>query len=120
MEEGSVQYFLPFGAVDKEKECLNKRKSGILMDKGNSKKSTSGSAMTGQSRKHSLLESCVNVAVGYLVAVGSQTVILPLFGIVIGLRESAEMALWFTGISIIRSYVLRRAFNRVTVRKGWK
>ena len=49
--------------------------------------------MTSQTRRHSLIESCVNVAVGYLVAVGSQAVILPLFGIKIVLGESAEMAL---------------------------
>ena len=73
--------------------------------------------MTGQSRKHSLIESCVNVLAGYMVAVGSQTVILPLFGIKIGIGESAEMALWFTGVSIIRSYVLRRAFNRIMMKK---
>ena len=74
--------------------------------------------MTSQTRLHSLIESCVNVAVGYIVAVGSQTVILPLFGIKIGLGESAEMALWFTGISIVRSYALRRIFNHVTVCKN--
>ena len=72
--------------------------------------------LTGQTRRHSLLESCVNVVIGYLVAVGSQTVILPLFGIRIGLGESAEMALWFTAISIVRSYALRRFFNRLTLR----
>ena len=71
--------------------------------------------MTGQTRRHSLIESCVNVAVGYIVAVGSQTVILPLFGIKIGLGESAEMALWFTAISILRSYAVRRIFNHITV-----
>ena len=71
--------------------------------------------LNGQTRLHSLIESCVNVAVGYIVAVGSQTVILPLFGIRIGLGESAEMALWFTAISIVRSYALRRIFNHVTV-----
>ena len=71
--------------------------------------------MTGQTRRHSFIESCVNVAIGYLVAVGSQTVILPLFGIAISLGESAEMALWFTGISIVRSYVLRRIFNHITL-----
>ena len=71
--------------------------------------------LTGQTRRHSLLESCVNVAVGYLVAVGSQAVILPLFGIKIGLGESAEMALWFTAISIVRSYAVRRIFNHITV-----
>ena len=71
--------------------------------------------MTGQTRCHSLIESCVNVAVGYIVAVGSQTVILPLFGIKIGLGESAEMALWFTAISIVRSYAVRRIFNHITV-----
>ena len=71
--------------------------------------------MTGQTRCHSLIESCVNVAVGYIVAVGSQTVIFPLFGIKIGLGESAEMALWFTAISIVRSYAVRRIFNHITV-----
>ena len=71
--------------------------------------------LTGQTRRHSLLESCVNVAVGYLVAVGSQAVILPLFGIRIGLGESAEMALWFTAISIVRTYALRRIFNQITL-----
>ena len=71
--------------------------------------------LNGQTRLHSLIESCVNVAVGYLVAVGSQTVILPLFGIKIGLGESAEMALWFTAISILRSYAVRRIFNHITV-----
>ena len=55
------------------------------------------------------------VVVGYLVAVGSQAVILPLFGIKIGLGESAEMALWFTAISIVRSYAVRRIFNHITV-----
>ena len=71
--------------------------------------------LNGQTRLHSLIESCVNVAVGYIVAVGSQTVILPLFGIKIGLGESAEMALWFTAISIVRSYAVRRIFNHITV-----
>ena len=73
--------------------------------------------MTGQTRRHSLLESCVNVAVGYLVAVGSQAVILPLFGIRATFRENLEIGAWFTAISLARSFVLRRLFNRWMLRK---
>ena len=76
--------------------------------------------MTGQTKRHSLIESVINVIVGYGVAVASQTVILPLFGITIGLGESAEMALWFTGISIVRSYVLRRLFNKMMLYSSQK
>lgn len=63
----------------------------------------------------SFVESCANVAIGYGVAVASQVVIFPWFGIHVPLRSNLVIGLWFTAISIVRSYVLRRLFNRPRV-----
>lgn len=67
--------------------------------------------MRGQSKKHSLLESVVNVAIGYGIAILSQIAIFPLFGIHIPLRDNLLIGVIFTVVSIVRSYALRRAFN---------
>lgn len=67
-----------------------------------------------QLKRHSLLESIVNVAVGYGVALASQIVIFPLYGMEVSLGANIQIGIWFTAISIVRSYVLRRAFNRWT------
>jgi hypothetical protein len=64
-----------------------------------------------QSRLASFIESIVNIAIGYGVAVGSQLVIFPLFGIDIPLSDNLAIGLWFTVISLVRSYVVRRMFN---------
>ena len=64
-----------------------------------------------QSRLASFIESVVNIAIGYGVAVGSQLAIFPLFGIDIPLSDNLAIGLWFTAISLVRSYVVRRMFN---------
>ena len=64
-----------------------------------------------QSRLGSLLESIANIAVGYGVAVASQLLIFPLFGIHIPLSDNLMIGVWFTLISLARSYVIRRWFN---------
>jgi len=69
-----------------------------------------------QLKRHSLLESIINVAVGYGVALVSQIVIFPLYGMEVPLSANIQIGIWFTAISIVRSYVLRRAFNRWTDR----
>jgi hypothetical protein len=69
-----------------------------------------------QTKKHSFMESVVNVAVGYGVAVASQIVIFPLFNIRIPLSDNFMIGLWFTGISIVRSYTLRRIFTGMRVK----
>ena len=66
-----------------------------------------------QSRKMSFVESCANVAIGYGVALLSQLAIFPLFGIKVSLAENLLIGLFFTIISIARSYVVRRLFNRM-------
>jgi hypothetical protein len=64
-----------------------------------------------QTRKHSLIESLTNVLIGYLVALASQLIIFPLFGIYVPLSDNILIGLWFTLISICRSYIIRRWYN---------
>jgi hypothetical protein len=66
-----------------------------------------------QSRKWSAFESLANVAVGYFVAVGAQAMIFPLFGIHVAASDHFAIGGLFTVVSLVRSYVLRRVFNRV-------
>lgn len=68
-----------------------------------------------QTRAHSALEAISNVAIGYTVAIASQLLIFPWYGIQLSLAHNIEIGLWFTAISIGRSYTLRRWFNRKTV-----
>ena len=66
-----------------------------------------------QSKKGSFIESCVNIAIGYGVALASQLLIFPMFGIDVPLSTNIWIGVWFTIISLARSYVVRRVFNRV-------
>ena len=64
-----------------------------------------------QSRWMSLVESVANVLVGYVVAVVTQVLVFPLFAMRVTLSENLMIGLIFTGVSLVRSYVLRRAFE---------
>lgn len=57
------------------------------------------------------VEAVSNVAIGYLVSVAANIVVLPLFGYDVTIADSFAIGLAFTAISLIRSYALRRAFN---------
>jgi hypothetical protein len=59
----------------------------------------------------SAFESIINVLIGYLVSVAANILILPLFGHDVTIADSFAIGLAFTAVSLIRSYVLRRAFN---------
>jgi len=64
-----------------------------------------------QSRWMSLVEAVTNVLVGYGVAVATQWAVFPLFGLHATLQENLVIGLVFTTVSLVRSYVLRRAFE---------
>ena len=66
-----------------------------------------------QSRKMSLIESITNVIVGYSISVLAQVLIFPMFGISATIKENLLIGLCFTVISIARSYILRRIFNKI-------
>lgn len=68
--------------------------------------------ITMQTRLESLIESISNTAVGYVIALISQLLIYPLYGIHVSLGANMSIVAWFTLISIARSYLTRRWFNR--------
>ena len=71
-----------------------------------------------QSRLMSLVESVVNVIVGYGVAVVTQILIFPIFGLHTTLAQNLKMGAIFTIVSIIRSFALRRVFEAIRMRSS--
>ncbi|MCC4243753.1 hypothetical protein LL278_05020 [Stappia indica] len=65
----------------------------------------------------SLVESVANVIVGYGVAVVTQILIFPIFGLHTTLAQNLQMGAIFTLVSIVRSFGLRRLFEAIRVRR---
>jgi hypothetical protein len=65
----------------------------------------------------SLVEAVTNVAVGYGLALATQIVVFPWFGLHPSLRENLTISCLFTGISLLRSFALRRLFEAMKRQK---
>jgi len=65
-----------------------------------------------QTIKYSMIESISNVIAGYIVAFISQLIIFPFFDIAVSFEKNIYISLWFTGVSLLRSFILRRIFNK--------
>jgi hypothetical protein len=66
-----------------------------------------------QTRLGSWLEAWANIAIGFAINFIANLAILPAFGFHVSPAQAFHMGLIFTAISLARSYVLRRAFNRI-------
>ena len=66
-----------------------------------------------QPRIYSLVESVANVAIGFGVALVTQIVVFPIFGLHATISDQLGIAAIFTVVSIARSYMVRRLFNRI-------
>ena len=66
-----------------------------------------------QTRVMSLVEAVANVVVGYGVAVTTQMLVLPVFGLQTTLAQNLKLGLIFTVVSIARSFALRRVFETI-------
>jgi len=64
-----------------------------------------------QTKLQSLLEAIINVSSGYILAVITAMVALPIFGLKISLFESMGLSAIFTVVSVARTYCIRRFFN---------
>lgn len=73
-------------------------------------------AAHGQSRKHSFIEAWVNILIGFWINYVANLLIFPLFGFHISLPDNLWMGVIYTGISLVRSYFIRRYFNGWMVR----
>lgn len=66
-----------------------------------------------QTRLQSLLEAWTNVIIGYFVALAAQIIVFPLYDIEVTISQNLQIGLIFTAVSIARSYLVRRLFNRL-------
>ena len=72
--------------------------------------------MTAQSRRMSLIEAVTNVALGYVLAVATQILVFPWFGLHASLGDNLVLGAVFVGISLLRNYALRRLFEAFRAR----
>jgi hypothetical protein len=64
-----------------------------------------------QTRLGSFIEAWVNVLIGFGINWCANLLILPLFGFNVSPGQAFEIGLWFTAVSVARSYFIRRWFN---------
>jgi len=69
-----------------------------------------------QSRAMSFVEAATNVVVGYVLAIATQIVVFPWFGIEAALGEHLAIGLAFVGVSLARGYLLLRLFETIRMR----
>jgi len=68
-----------------------------------------------QTRKTSALESVANILIGYSVNLAANFTIFPLFGWELSLRDNLTIGVFYTLVSFVRNYSLRRIFNRFSL-----
>ena len=66
-----------------------------------------------QTRIQSLVETLVGTAVAFGITVAASEFIYPYFGHKFTTGDNAKIAVVFTIISVVRSYIVRRSFNRL-------
>ena len=64
-----------------------------------------------QTRLSSFIETIVNVLIGFWVALLSQILVFPFFDIEIPISSNLWIGAWFTLISIVRTFAVRRWFD---------
>lgn len=64
-----------------------------------------------QSRRGSIVEAVVNTCVGLVVAFIMNVVLYSAYHVPVSRSTTFAITMWMTVVSIIRGYVLRRAFN---------
>jgi hypothetical protein len=70
-----------------------------------------------QSKLMSWVETCLNTAIGFVIALATQILVFPLFGYSPPLSTNFKIGLIFTVVSIARGYLLRRIFEAFHIRR---
>lgn len=70
-----------------------------------------------QSRAMSLVESLINIAVGFGLSLLCQAAFLPLLGVDLPFSANFAFALIMTAVSIVRQFCLRRIFEALHIRR---
>lgn len=66
-----------------------------------------------QSRSMSLVEAITNTIVGFVLAIATQLVVFPLYGLEVTAAGHLTIGVCFLAMSLTRSYLLRRFFERL-------
>jgi hypothetical protein len=69
----------------------------------------------GQSKRASVAEAVLNTAIGFALAYAAQAAIAWVNNIPLTLYGNFVLTFWMTFVSIARSYVIRRWFNKRTI-----
>ena len=69
-----------------------------------------------QTKLESFFEASLNVAIGFGVSLLANMFILPLYGVHVPISVDIYITLWFTVISLLRSYLIRRYMNKKDVK----
>lgn len=64
-----------------------------------------------QSKFGSLIEACINTAIGFLTTLVLAPIVYPLFGHTFTLAQNLGITAIFTVVSVLRGYAVRRWFN---------
>lgn len=70
-----------------------------------------------QTRLESLIEALANIATGMAVSFLLGMLVYPLFGFAVTPTQNLWIVIIFTTVSLLRSYLWRRWFNQLLVRR---
>lgn len=71
-----------------------------------------------QSKKLSLIETVTNVVSGFAVGIATQIAIFPFYGLKVSFLANLSMTFIFALTSFVRSYIVRRIFNRIAEKQN--
>lgn len=66
-----------------------------------------------QSRRHSALEAVSNIAIGFVLSLLLQMFLMHAMAVPTSWSQDVQITICFTILSLVRTYVLRRIWNRV-------
>ena len=69
-----------------------------------------------QTKKASLVETLLSTAIGYSIAVTTQIIVFPWFGLYVPLHDNLLIGCIFTVVSIARGFCVRRLFENLRVK----
>lgn len=73
-----------------------------------------------QTRLESFIETCTQTFIGFWLGMITQIITFHQYGIEVTWSTSFQVAFWFTLVSVVKGYIIRRWFNagiKATIRK---
>lgn len=66
-----------------------------------------------QSKKHSIQETLLQTAVGFVLSFALQLILCQFYDMHVSFTDNLAITLWFTVLSLVRGYVVRRWMNKL-------